>query len=554
MSITNGTNITSIEKPAVGIDTGPGWATALNNSLDAIDAHDHTTNKGSRITPAALNINADLELNENQLTEVKGVVLSQSNASSTNAAVYSISGNLYWRNSSGTQVQVTDGSSVKSASGNITNMGTDEGNQAGASYSDTSKSFSFFTDQGNSDMGKMNHADLNLYKFSDNNSADTDYITLQASSSISGAGGTITVPGETGTMLTSNSTVTDINITSSTDLKPILTLKNTNSGTTGPTFKFVNDKGAAGAANDICGIISFYGDDAAQTNMEFAKVEGIVAVHTDGQEGGQLKFSVASHDGEMQPGLIITDGSAEDEIDVTIGNGTASVTTISGTLDLGDRAILNVGDIDCDSISVADAANGLDVNFNGNTGTNKISLADNLASALDITESSNSYIKFVTTDSSEQIVFGKNSTFASTTIADLGTVTTADINGGTIDGVTIGGASAAAGSFTSLDVDNGNITNVGDIDCDSVSIADAAVGLDIQFGGNTTLNKITLTDNLADALNINEGGTSYMKFVTTNSSEAIVTGKDLETLTTTKIKQKGAFMQSSTHQSLILGY
>lgn len=34
------------------------------------------------------------------------------------------------------------------------------------------------------------------------------------------------------------------------------------------------------------------------------------------------------------------------------------------------------------------------------------------------------------------------------TIADLGIVTTADINGGTIDGVTIGGAAAGAGTFT----------------------------------------------------------------------------------------------------------
>jgi len=444
-----------------------------------------------------------------------------------------------------------------------------EGNEAGASYSHGSRAFNFFTVKDNSDFAKINFSDVNLYKFSDDNSADSAYITIAADSGISGAAGTITVPGETGTMLTSNSTVTDINITSTTDLKPILTLKNTNSGTTGPTFKFVNDKGAAGAANDICGIISFYGDDAAQTNMEFAKVEGIVAVHTDGQEGGQLKFSVASHDGEMQPGLIITDGSAEDEIDVTIGNGTASVTTISGTLDLGDRAILNVGDIDCDSISMADAANGLEVNFNGNTGTNKISLTDNLASALDITQESNSYIKFVTTNSSEQIVFGKNSTFASTTIADLGTVTTADINGGTIDGVAINncviGASTAvagsftSGSFTSLDVANGNIANVGDIDCDSISIADAAVGLDLIFGGNTTTNKISLTDNLADALNVTESSNSYMKFVTTNNSsnsytERIIISKDLETSENSKVKQLGACLQSSTHQSIIMGY
>jgi hypothetical protein len=36
------------------------------------------------------------------------------------------------------------------------------------------------------------------------------------------------------------------------------------------------------------------------------------------------------------------------------------------------------------------------------------------------------------------------------TIANLGTVTTADINGGTVDGAVVGGASAAAGTFTTL--------------------------------------------------------------------------------------------------------
>jgi hypothetical protein len=38
--------------------------------------------------------------------------------------------------------------------------------------------------------------------------------------------------------------------------------------------------------------------------------------------------------------------------------------------------------------------------------------------------------------------------FSGATIDDLGTVTTADINGGTIDGTVIGGSSAAAGTFT----------------------------------------------------------------------------------------------------------
>ena len=131
----------------------------------------------------------------------------------------------------------------------------------------------------------------------------------------------------------------------------------------------------------------------------------------------------------------------------TIGASSAAAgtfTSVSGTsLDVANGNITNVGDIDCDSISIADASAGLDINFGGDTGTNLINLTDNLASALDVTEGSNSYLKFTTTDSSEQIVVGKNSTFASTTIADLGTVTTADINGGTIDSTVIGGTTPA---------------------------------------------------------------------------------------------------------------
>ena len=34
---------------------------------------------------------------------------------------------------------------------------------------------------------------------------------------------------------------------------------------------------------------------------------------------------------------------------------------------------------------------------------------------------------------------------------------------------------------------------------------------------------------------------------------SVATGKDLETSTTGKIKQKGAFMQNSVHQSWVLG-
>jgi hypothetical protein len=51
---------------------------------------------------------------------------------------------------------------------------------------------------------------------------------------------------------------------------------------------------------------------------------------SNGAEGGKIAIGVATHDGEFQNGLVIEDGNLEDEIDVTIANGTASVTTIAG--------------------------------------------------------------------------------------------------------------------------------------------------------------------------------------------------------------------------------
>jgi hypothetical protein len=56
----------------------------------------------------------------------------------------------------------------------------------------------------------------------------------------------------------------------------------------------------------------------------------------------------------------------------------------------------------------------------------------------------------ITADDGSSFSMGSNWTAASRTCADLGSVTTADINGGSIDGATIGAASAAAGTFTTV--------------------------------------------------------------------------------------------------------
>ena len=56
---------------------------------------------------------------------------------------------------------------------------------------------------------------------------------------------------------------------------PLIVIKNTTNDASGPILKFVKDKGAAGAANDVNGIIQFFGDDANQDNIYEVEIEYI---------------------------------------------------------------------------------------------------------------------------------------------------------------------------------------------------------------------------------------------------------------------------------------
>jgi len=68
-----------------------------------------------------------------------------------------------------------------------------------------------------------------------------------------------------------------------------------------------------------------------------------------------------------------------------------------------------------------------------------------------------------------------SATFAGATIANLGTVTTADINGGTLDNVTIGGSVAGSGTFSSLVATTADI-NGGTVDGATIGASSAAAG------------------------------------------------------------------------------
>jgi len=91
------------------------------------------------------------------------------------------------------------------------------------------------------------------------------------------------------------------------------------------------------------------------------------------------------------------------------------------------------------------------------------------------------------------------------------------------------------------------------------------MGANLTVSGTTTTIDTALT--VSDAMVVNNAGsdvglkinstsTGYIMQLQDNGTDVLVVadGGDISTGTTNKIKQKGAFMQSSFHQSLTLGY
>jgi len=155
----------------------------------------------------------------------------------------------------------------------------------------------------------------------------TDDATIGGTALVTGVLTTTAAAVFSGGFTSNGDTVT---FTSANATDPLLIIQNTTNDAASARIRFVKDKGAAGADDDKIGTIEFFSDNAAQEQTQFALIRAEVAISNDGAEGGKLRLQVATHDGEMQSGLILADGNAEDEIDVQIAKGTSSLTTIAG--------------------------------------------------------------------------------------------------------------------------------------------------------------------------------------------------------------------------------
>lgn len=133
----------SLPVPVVGQESGPQFATDINSSLGILDQHNHTAGSGVQIPTSGLNINADLSANSNNLTDLRSSRYTSQVSPLALAAdiqcIYVSGVDLYYNDSNGNQVRITQSGAVAGTPGSIANLAS----PASASYNSGNSTFVF---------------------------------------------------------------------------------------------------------------------------------------------------------------------------------------------------------------------------------------------------------------------------------------------------------------------------------------------------------------------------------------------------------------------------
>lgn len=109
--------------PGVGTEQGPDYAIDINfDLLSVLDAHDHSPGRGVAITPAGLNINSTLSINNNFITDIAGLTLFAQSATPAVNTIYQLGLDLYFVDGVGNNVRITQSGGVAGTPGSITNL------------------------------------------------------------------------------------------------------------------------------------------------------------------------------------------------------------------------------------------------------------------------------------------------------------------------------------------------------------------------------------------------------------------------------------------------
>lgn len=204
--MSSGANIFGMINPTVGVTSGPQYALTLNNNLDLIDSHDHSTGSGAQINLANLAVNADFSMANNAILDLSKVQLIDASALSitTNRSIYAKGNDLWFYNGSGTDIQITNSSGLAGVQGNIAGL------TAPASASFSGNTFTFQATA--TTPGNLEGGDLLLH----NSGSLTYKLTLKAPSLVANVIETLPLPPVTNPAFVTMDTLGNMSTTTST--------------------------------------------------------------------------------------------------------------------------------------------------------------------------------------------------------------------------------------------------------------------------------------------------------------------------------------------------
>lgn len=162
MSNTTTTEFMLMVLPIPGEEIGPEWAEELIAALTENDAHDHSPDKGTYVTPAGLNINQDLDLADkdtadpNNVRNARAVTFASLDAALSAIDDYGsffvVGVDVWFIDGNGNAIQITQDGAVLVAAGNISGM---TGNASVVFSTDTYVFSSDTATPGNIDAGNV---------------------------------------------------------------------------------------------------------------------------------------------------------------------------------------------------------------------------------------------------------------------------------------------------------------------------------------------------------------------------------------------------------------
>lgn len=169
-----------LPNPIPSVEIGPNYAYDLNNCLNIVDTHNHTSGQGVQIPPQGININSALTFNNQQATNLQATIFTNQTSLATLNALYVIDGEL-WFNDTTQPVQLTAGGSVNATA-------------TGISSGTATASFSAGVLVVNSAANTPGNIQAGSILIGQQGVSGSNFLTLNPPSSLSGGGYTLTLP------------------------------------------------------------------------------------------------------------------------------------------------------------------------------------------------------------------------------------------------------------------------------------------------------------------------------------------------------------------------